>query len=711
MTAALWLILSVFAGWQINNRLIGNPDRLIRQMGSDKTSAFCLSPWAVLLFRLSLACGVGLPVSAWLIYGIAAALNPLLPDAIHPLLVANLLFLMSLAVWAGILFYRQRASIFSSWPGLARALQHRSGVFACCICLIWVAFAWWLMGSTFFRLGSQIHAGYSVFSDFAPHTALVSSFSRGRNWPTGYPHFPNDGIAYHFMFFFLCGNLNFLGMPLDWAINLPSMLALVTFCLLLGFLAVRLTGRTATFLLAPLMLFLRSSAAFFTNLYDLVKTTGIQPRAWSAILDGLWNRAAFIGSTPRDEWGLWGVNVYANQRHLLSGLTLLLVVLLLLLPDLQAGAGVSIRKRWLRPEFWLIPDPADRRRFYLAAAICALMPYWHGSALISLLLVLLPIAILAVNRLGFLLVAASAFLSALLQSWLFSGQATRVVQPSLYFGFIAPDRSPAGALAYLLLVTGISLPLLAIAFWLTGRRRKILIISFMLPLVFAFTVSLTPDVTVNHKFIMTALALANVYLADLLVRLWTGSRRPRIQQPPGAVTDKSETAAGLPRRRSRGLAIVLAFLLMATGLHECRIVRNINQNSVSIDLNSPLVLWVRANTRPDDIFVSAPYHYNAFFLSGRAIWFGHSYYAWSAGHDTAQRFALLRQLLAGENGDLNAVRELIRAEALDYLIIDDTLRAIEDLAVDEPFFHEHFRLAAAFPSLGNMLIYDLNSSQ
>jgi hypothetical protein len=493
---------------------------------------------------------------------------------------------------------------------------------------------------------------------------------------------------------------------------------LVTFCLLLGFLAVRLTGRSATFVLAPLMLFLRSSTAFFTNLYDQVKLTGIQPRAWGAILDALWSRASFIGNTPRDEWGLWGINVYANQRHLLSGLSLLLIVLLLVLPDLQAGTGVSIRKKWFQSGFWLIGDPAARRRFYLAAAICALMPYWHGSALISLLLVLLPLSFLAVNRLGFLLVAASAFLSALLQSWLFSGQATRVVQPSLYFGFIASDRSPAGALAYLFLVTGIALPLLVVAFWQPGRRRKILIISFMFPLVFAFTVSLTPDVTVNHKFVITALALANIYLADLLVRLWTGIRSPGRLPTAGAVSEqttmiKPEQAkqAAVPLRCcTRSLAIVLAFMLMATGLHECRIVRNINQNSVSIDLDSPLVLWVRANTRPDDIFVSAPYHYNAFFLSGRAIWFGHSYYAWSAGHDTGQRLTLLRQLLSGINGDLAAVRDLIQAEQLDYLIIDDTLRANDDLAVDETFFSDHFQLAAAFPSLGNMLIYDLNSA-
>lgn len=710
MTAVLWLLLSVYAGWQITNYLAGDAVRLIRRMGSAKTAVFCLAPWTVCLLRTAMAVSIGLLVSAWLTYGIAAALNPLLPAAIHPLLPANLLLLNSLAVWAGIRLYRRRADLFSRWPALARALRDRPGVFACLTVLIWILFAWWLMNGTFFRLGSQIHAGYSVFSDFAPHTALVSSFSQGRNWPTEYPHFPNDGIAYHFMFFFLCGNLNFLGLPLDWAINVPSILALVCFCLLLGFLAVRLTGRTPTFLLAPLMLFWRSSTAFFTNLSAILQNTGIRPGAWGEIWHELVNRAAFIGVTPRDDWGLWGINVYANQRHLLFGLSLLLVVLLLLLPDLQAGSGLSLRKKWFSPAGWLTKDRSDWRRIGLAAAICVLLPYWHGSALIALLLVLLPLALAAVNRLGFLLIAIVSFLSALGQSWIFSGQATRVIQPSLCVGFIAPDHSLAGMLAYLLLVTGAALPLLAVAFWLPGRRRKLMIFSFMLPLVFAFTISLTPDVTVNHKFIITGIALANIYLADLLVRLWTGFKPVTQARPP---EDAGQVPAaqrqGLSRRCTRALAIVLGFLLMVTGLYECRLVRNINQNSVSIDLQSPLVLWVKENTRPDAVFVSAPYHYHAFFLSGRSIWFGHSYYAWSAGHDTAARFEQLRSLLSGTDGDLNAIQAMIQTEQLDYLIIDDTLRAIDDLPVDEAFFNTYFHLAADFPALGNLKIYDLSS--
>lgn len=32
---------------------------------------------------------------------------------------------------------------------------------------------------------------------------------------------------------------------------------------------------------------------------------------------------------PYDNWGLWAVNVYANQRHLMLGVALLLILVIL----------------------------------------------------------------------------------------------------------------------------------------------------------------------------------------------------------------------------------------------------------------------------------------------------------------------------------------------------------------------------------------------
>ena len=702
MIAIIWLIMAFVIGWRLGRLIWGDAAGLLNSLAGPASAAvFFKTPWPLLLFRLAAAIWLGILPLTWLTYGLAALLSPLLPLSVHPLLVVNVILLTGGLIWTAIGIARRRHSVaLTQWPSLMRSLQNPHGLFYLAVFLVWIVFSCWLMISTFYQTGGYVHAGYSVFSDFAPHTALVSSFSQGRNWPTVYPHFPGDGISYHFMFYFLCGNLNYLGLPLTLAINLPSILGMVSFCLLLGVLALRLTGRRQAFLLAPLLLFCRSSLAFLTFLQDLAGKYGLAPRAWPDILRELWQRAAFIGRTTHDDWGLWGVNVYANQRHFLSGLALALIVLILFLPDLQAGLGRPFSWRtWFGKDSWLVRAPDARRRTAAAVLICLLLPYWHGSVLVALLLILLPIALFSVNRLAFLLTAAVSVVSALLQSWFFTGQATRVVQPAFYFGFIAADRTPAGVLAYLLEMAGLALPLACLVFWLPGRRRKILLAAFSLPLIFAFTVSLTPDVTVNHKYIMISLALANIYLADLLIRLWSDRRSIK----PDNVARPNRT--GLFVRRLA--AVALAAALMVTGLEEIIIVRNINRNTVSLDLNSPLVAWIKQNTKPDAIFVSAPYHYNTFYLSGRSTWLGHSYYAWSAGHDTGGRFEQEYWLLSGGDHDLAAVQAMIQAEGLSYLLLDDTLREHADFLVDEAFFADHFALVKEFADLGHLKIYDL----
>ena len=46
------------------------------------------------------------------------------------------------------------------------------------------------------------------------------------NFPQYTPYAGSD-VKYHFMFQFLCGNLEYLGLRLDWAFNLPSVIGLL----------------------------------------------------------------------------------------------------------------------------------------------------------------------------------------------------------------------------------------------------------------------------------------------------------------------------------------------------------------------------------------------------------------------------------------------------------------------------------------------------
>lgn len=99
-----------------------------------------------------------------------------------------------------------------------------------------------LMFYTFNISKNRMFIGLSVWGDFGPHLAVIRSFSWGSNFPTTYPHFAGGGIRYHFLFQFLAANLEFLGLRIDWAFNIPSILSMVSFLTLLYSFSVVLTG-------------------------------------------------------------------------------------------------------------------------------------------------------------------------------------------------------------------------------------------------------------------------------------------------------------------------------------------------------------------------------------------------------------------------------------------------------------------------------------
>ena len=108
--------------------------------------------------------------------------------------------------------------------------------------LFLLAFLTWIMFYVFYIRDGILYSGFTVYGDYAPHTAMMRSFSRGNNFPTQYPHFGGEDVKYHFMFQFLVGNLEYLGLRIDVAYNLLSVFALLGFLMVLYCLARRLTG-------------------------------------------------------------------------------------------------------------------------------------------------------------------------------------------------------------------------------------------------------------------------------------------------------------------------------------------------------------------------------------------------------------------------------------------------------------------------------------
>ena len=394
-----------------------------------------------------------------------------------------------------------------------------------------------LMFYTYRINGTTLQSGYSTFSDLSPHTAMVSSFGKGFNFPTQYMHFSGDGIKYHFFFYFFAGMLEYLGLPIDYAINLPSIIAMVCALVLLGLLAVLISSRRIAFAIAPVLVFFRSSLNAFVHLKELMAQGNTLQQAVKAVLAyDQWYKV-----TDYDDWGIWAINVYPNQRHLMLGVAVIIIMVIIFLPFVRRlgislsrsedfGDGVKTfafsKNAWLtRTEDPLYPVSIA----FLACVLVSIMPYFHGSCLIALLLILFGMAIFSESRLLYLAVAVFAVGSSYAQTLAFSGGYSNVVSFKFDPGFILSNPSFADLVRYLYIVTGLTI-ILAIVFAVTvlivDIVRKKPIYRFLMflcalnPMIFAFLFQVTLEKLANHKFIQVSLILLDVFVAALIANLF-----------------------------------------------------------------------------------------------------------------------------------------------------------------------------------------------
>ena len=233
MAGILYVILMILTGRELVNVFLPPED----QSGGRRSSRF--------LVVLVGAFGVGALTYGWGTYMFSWTASTL--GAEQPLFWGNLV-MMSLGTGILVFLYRKRYKENrqklkeTSMKELLRSsgFSQISGKekFFFGILLVFIT---WIMFYVFYIHKDILYMGYTVYGDYAPHTAMMRSFSRGNNFPTEYPHFGGQDVKYHFMFQFLTGNLEYLGLRIDLAYNLLSILALWGFLVLLYLLAVRVT--------------------------------------------------------------------------------------------------------------------------------------------------------------------------------------------------------------------------------------------------------------------------------------------------------------------------------------------------------------------------------------------------------------------------------------------------------------------------------------
>jgi hypothetical protein len=408
------------------------------------------------------------------------------------------------------------------------------------------------------------------------------------------------------------------------------------------------------------------------------------------------------------------MNVYANQRHLALGISVLIYISIVMLPlfkkmkesfnaalvkDKSYGLeqkelkrteaekvleivkngtpeekrvalgeedlfiqiknnfrGVKLPETWKEAVFskdsWIW---GSLPRALFVGILLGAMAFFHGSSVIALLGILAVIGLFSKHRLEFAIIAAITFVISQCQAAFFA-PGVELAKAQLQFGFIAEDKSFLGIVAYLFELTGFCLIAAVIGLIMDFKRTFLYFTIAAVPFAITFSLSLTPDITVNHKFLMMSLAFFNIFTAYSVVGLWS---------------------LKLPSMWSRGAAklaaCALVLILTLTGVMDLFTMTNQDGvgRSAQMDISNDYQTWIKENTDPNDIFMGAWPSLDDVFFAGRRQFMGWPYYAWSGGYDTAGRTEIFKEILNTE--DPQRFIQLVAQNKISYIVVDQEL--------------------------------------
>ena len=604
---------------------------------------------------LPAAFGIGILMLTWAVY-ILSWMFSICAGVEHPLFYGNLIvFLVDILLLSGIFRWKkkkQKKNLVISERMISRKWILKKELLLFGILTVFVT---WMMFYVFYMKDGILYSGFSVYGDYAPHTAMMRSFSRGNNFPTQYPHYGGQDVKYHFQF--LVGNLEYLGFRLDLGYNLVSILSLVGFLMVLYGISYRMFKSFWAGAAAIVFFFFRSGTAFWRYLWehlqagDLVRT--------------LEENTAFIGYTTNENWGLWNFNVYLNQRHLAFGLLMAAVAVWTFIDWVEAGCShkeqgfLWIRNRFFTKEAWICRNEGTA---ILLGLFLGLTAFWNGAALIGGLLILAGLAVFSDGKLDYMICAGLAVLFSELQSTVFvSGS---VMSPSFYWGFLADNKSISGVLWYLVEISGFFFVGMIVAAVFLKRSQRAVLMGCLLPMVFAFLVSLTPDINVNHKYVMISYAFVTVF--------WGWSVRCVFL----------EGKKGWKKWTGRAVAAVLCICLSATGIYDYVIILRDNDSAhrMTVNMESSLTDWLSANLKKNDLLLTPEYTMNEVTMSGAMLYCGWPYYAWSAGYDTSYRAG--QAVLMYTTDDPEVLKAAVKQEKITYILFE------EDMEFEQQECHE-----------------------
>jgi len=472
----------------------------------------------------------------------------------------------------------------------------------------------WMMTKTF-HTGSDgsILVGANEVFDFGHAISVIRSFSQGDNLPYSSPFIAGTAHVYHFLFYFWVAIFERFGIPIAWAFNIPSILAMTGLLCVIYEITTYLFKNSRAGLFAVFFTLMHSTLMFWYFLTDPMKSGNL--------LTNIWRNATYYFAGPFDGSPIsifWTLNVFVNQRHIVFGLASVLLL-----------AYAAWRKKDANGSFVLFVGVA-----------AGMLLWWHTMLSLAAIFVITLFYILGKQPKRAVLFAgvAAATLALGVSPWLGNVAASRsqTGPHSLFSWFVSPDLFTF--LRYWFLNLGLALATIPLGYALLPKEKKRFVWPFIMLFLLANFFRVGRDITENHKFINLVLIVGNMLSAGCVV--WLFGKKGFVQKIGAALC---------------------VILLAISGVLDMMVIKNDFQYPVLDYATSPFMRWVRDDTPKNAVFLSYQDIFDPVALAGRKTYAG--FFGAAAVPD---RMATVRTIYEATD---SAGIELAGKEGIDYIVV------------------------------------------
>ncbi len=496
--------------------------------------------------------------------------------------------------------------------------------------IVSLLFSYWLMFLTFSYQNGSMEISTKAWSDFASHVPLIRSFSFGNNFPPEYPLFSGPPIRYHFLFYAFVGILEKIGVRIDYALNVPSILGFSSLILMIYIFSKEVFKSKAVGILSVILFLFNGSLSFIK--YFSKET-----------LINLVTSDKFISFGPYDSSTIsafWNLNIYTNQRHLALSYALSLFIIYCFI---KTNGKINMKKA-------LVIGLVLGLSFMLNMAVFA----------INLLVLGAMFLLFNKNRLNILITLLTSIIIALPQ-YIWMQSLGSAFKPFIHLGYLVENLNLYSFTNYWFQNLGLHLLLIPLAFLLVDKQKRKILLSFFTLFVIGNFIQFSPEIAANHKFFNLFMIIGVMYSSYLLVLMWN------------------------KKIILRSVVVFLFIFLILSGIIDFFPILNDKKISLSDYPNNQNISWIMKNTSPNSVFLNTEYLYDNASLAGRKIFLGWPYFAWSQGYDTNSRDDLRKSLL--NTNDLKFFCKNVLTNDINYIELKENY---QETVVNKRFFDLNF---------------------